>query len=67
MAYHGRTPQSVLDAPASEAVVVHPTLGPNRKDRRHFYTQPNRKRVFIPKKYQEMTRNVPYLKPGEAA
>lgn len=65
MAFHLNTPLSVLDAPTLEVVVLHPTVGPNRADRRHFFTQPNHGRAFIPKRYQQPTQNVPYVKPVE--
>lgn len=34
MAHHNSTPESVRRAPQLEPVLVHPTLGPNRAERR---------------------------------
>lgn len=66
MAHHGRTPQSVLDAPIATVVALHQTTGPNRHERRSFYEQPTNKRHFIPKKLQQEATNTPYVKPASA-
>lgn len=59
--YHTNTPASVLDAPQQTVAYLHENTGPNRRERRHGYTQTGR-HYIVPKEYREEATNEPYRK-----
>lgn len=59
--YHNNTPASVLEAPKQTVKTIHAHTGPNRRERRHGYTQTG-KHFIVPAEYREPATNVPFVK-----